>query len=129
MRIIKTMRKQRCVYWEWTGENDQGKKTYGEPIELECRWEDVQEQFLDRMGNEQMSRARVYVDRDVVEIGVLWLPPDNIKIAPGEALSQLTSENDPFANDRAYEIRRFEKLPELRPRKGDPNNTLRTAYL
>lgn len=129
MRIIKTMRRQRCVYWGPGGEDDQGKRIYAAPIELECRWEDKEEEFLDWQGNLQMSRALVYVDRDLERLGILWLPPDNVKIPPGRALSQLTSRTLPFSNTDAFEIRRFEKLPELRVRRNDPNGFLRSAYL
>lgn len=129
MRIIKTMRRQRCVYWPLGGEDDQGQRLYGTAVELQCRWVDIQEEFLDYQGNTALTRAKVYVDRDVEILGVLWLPPKNIKIGEGEAISQLTSRTQPFTNNDAWEIRRFDKLPELNPRKDDPNNTLRTAYL
>ncbi len=116
MGIIKRMRKQKAVWWPLAAVeyDNYGQPVATTPVEIKVRWEDVSEEFLDAKGTVQLSRARVFVDRDVEVGGVLML---------GE-LDSGVDENNPKENDNAWEIRRVEKLPNLR-------NTeyLRTCYL
>jgi len=114
--LIARMRKQKAVYWSLTstGFDDYGQPIPSTPIEIKCRWEDVSEEFLDGNGTVQLSRARVYVDRDVEIGGVLML---------GE-LDSGVDESNPKENDNAWEIRRVEKLPTLKA-----TQFLRTCYL
>jgi len=116
MRIIAKMLKQTAVYWELSSLefDNYGQPIPTTPIEIKVRWEDVGEQFLDEKGTMQLSRAKVFVDRDVEVGGVLML---------GE-LDSGVDENNPKENDNAWEIRRFEKLPTLRA-----TQFLRTVYL
>ncbi len=113
---------QKAVYWALLGTDsagvvdydDYGQPQHTDPVEINCRWEEITIEFLDAQGTRQLSNARVYVGQDVDIGGVLML---------GE-LADVTDENNPKENDDAWEIRRFEKLPNLK-------NTqfLRTAYL
>ena len=104
MSLITRMLKQTAVYWPFVSTNQFGKKAVGSPIEIEVRWEDVSEEFLDSQGERQMSRSIVYVDRDTPVGGILML---------GE-LGSGVDEANPKENDNAWEIRRFEKFPNLR---------------
>ena len=122
MSLISRMRKQTAVYWALLGADsagvvdydDYGQPQYTDPVEIACRWEEVTVEFLDAQGTRQISNASVYVDRDVDLGGVLML---------GE-LTDITDDDIPKENDNAWEIRRYEKMPNLR-------NTefLRTVYL
>lgn len=122
MSLITRMRRQTCVYWALLGADSAGVVDYDDfgqpqltdPTELTCRWEEITIEFLDTQGTRQLSNARVYVGQDVDLGGVLML---------GE-LTDITDEDNPKENDGAWEIRRFDKLPNLR-------NTefLRTAFL
>ena len=115
---------QRAVYWHPLGEDNEGQQELDDPIEIVCRWEQVSETFLEKKsGNPQVSRSKVMVDRDLKELGVLWLPPDAETLGEGGALAALTSDVA-FQNDGAYEIRRFDKLPTF-----DGDEFVRTAYL
>ena len=127
MRLLRRMLKQTCVYWDVDEMNEEGQRTFKAPVEIKCRWEDTNEQFIDRNGQPQTSSAKVFVDRDVTLLGVLWLPPDNIQLAEGEAIGQLTDESRPFNNPGAFEIRKFGKIPTLKQRKAD--HVLRTVWL
>jgi len=120
MSIITRMRKQTAVYWPLKGDESgyqdfdaYGRPQWGTPYEIECRWEDVSQEVLAADATRVMTKAVVYVDRDVRAGGVLYL-------------GRLTAvdQSDPKGNDGAWEIIRFDKLPNLR-------NTeyLRTAYL
>lgn len=116
MRIIKKMLKQKAVWWPLAAieYGNYGQPNPSTPVEIDCRWEDVGEAFLDSRGTTQLSRSIVYVDRDVVVGGVLML---------GE-LDSSVDEDNPKENENAWEIRRFEKLPTLRA-----TQFLRKAYL
>lgn len=127
MDILEDMRQQRAVYWPPMPPTRHGQKTYDTPVELLVRWEQTGEVFLDRDGNQQVSRAMVYVGDDVLELGVLWLSTKTLDDSEGSALGELTDESDPFLNPGAYEIRRFEKMPTLDGALDD--EYLRCAYL
>lgn len=124
--FLEDMLNQRAVYWPTLGINDEGQREYDEPVEIVCRWEMIAESFLDRgTGNMAQSRSKVFSDRDLTELGVLWLPPDSgVGLDEGQALFQLTNEDEPFSNAGAFEIRRFDKMPNF-----DGDEFVRIAYL
>lgn len=119
MGIITTMRRQIAVYWSLTP-NDVKYDRYGQPIpiitpvEIKCRWEDVQEEFIDSEGTKRLSRSVVYVDRIVDIAGSLFLG----------LLTDLTDPEVPSDNPGAFEIIQFTQLPNLRN-----TETLLTAFL
>lgn len=116
MSLISKMRKQIAVYWAIADEpfDSHGRPVFADPVEISCRWEDKTEKFVDQNGEEVLSQAKVFVDRDVCIGGVLMLG----SIGSGLNLT------DPKKNVGAYEIRRFEKLPNLKV-----TEYLRTVYL
>lgn len=120
MSIISRMRKQTAVYWPLDIESggdkfdDYGQPVLSDPIEIKCRWEDVSEEFIGSDGTRQISNAKVYVDRDVDVGGVLMLG----------TLLDVSSADNPKGNIGAFEIRKFEKIPNLKA-----TEFLRTAYL
>jgi len=114
MSLIVRMRRQNAVYWPFDSVDQFGKKAVGSPVQIKVRWEDVSEEFLDSNGEIQISRSKVYVDRDMEVGGILML---------GTTVD-ITDPIDVKENDGAWEIRKFEKLPTLRA-----TEFLRTAYL
>lgn len=124
MDILEDMRLQRAVYWPPGFLDENSRKTFDSPIELLVRWEDSSDIFLDRTGTSQVSRAQVFTGEDVEELGVLWLSSKMEEDGDNSSIGELTSETDPFANPKAYEIRKFEKTPTL-----DADDFLRIAYL
>jgi hypothetical protein len=88
--ILESMRREWCVYWEYSGQDRNGKDTYLDPIEIKVRWEDKAEQDFLPNGQEVMIKSTVYVDRLMPLGGVLWLgllvdfdlstPPEHNKI-------------------------------------------------
>ena len=121
--IDKMLRYDTCVYWALKSNesgglayDDYGQPQYTDPVELQCRWEDVAKEFIDPRGTRQISRSIVYVESDVDVGGMLFH-------------GELTDLADPTAHPRdeidgAWEIQRFDGLPKLNYRK-----KLRTAYL
>lgn len=103
---VKAM-KQKAVYWGLSTLDAFGKPMYEDPVEIDCRWEKVQEEFVDANGDRVISKAKLIVDRDLELKGVLWL---------GE-LEDLIETDDPKENDDAWEIRLFKKTPDFKGTK------------
>lgn len=121
MSIITKMLKGVCVYWPLksneSGEvayDNYGQPQHTSPIEIKCRWEDVAVEFIDTKGTTQISKAMVYVESDVELGGMLFR---------GE-LTDVTDQDNPRENNGAWEIKRFDKLPNFKE-----TEYLRTAYL
>jgi hypothetical protein len=96
--------KQTCVYWAPKAANRYGEPQYAAPVEVSCRWDDIQEVFVDATGNERVSRAKVMVDRDVALNGVLWLG----------LIAALTDEANPMKNTGFLKVMVFQKIPNRR---------------
>jgi hypothetical protein len=122
--LVPEIRRQWAVYWSRGALDENALPTYSEPVELLVRWEDVVEIFLDRDGNEQRSRAKVFVGRDLQELGVLWNSNLSDDEPEGSAIAALTNETDPFLNNKAFEIRKLSKIPSI---EGD--KFVRMVYL
>jgi len=117
MRLITKMLKQWAVYWPLssTEVDAYGQPTYGTAVEIRCRWQDRVEETLNEQGILKISKAKIYVASDVDVGGVLW---------QGRLVDVPTSLTEPKKNAKAFEIIRFDKLPDLKIK-----SFLRTAYL
>ena len=111
MSLIDRMRKQICVYWPLanieSGQvafDDYGHPQYSGFVEMDCRWEDIMEEYLDSQGTRQLSRSKVFVGSDVQVGGVIMLGTSD----------DIIDEENPLQNDNAFEIKRFEKTPNLK---------------
>ncbi len=113
MGIIDRSRKQQAVWWPLksaeSAANDYdrfGQPQSADPVQLDdlVRWEDVTEEFIAADGTQQLSRARVTVGRDMQ-------PGDVIMLG---VIADITNSTHPKENVGAWEIRRFEKLPNLK---------------
>ncbi len=114
MGIIKKMRKQAAVYWPFDSVDAYGKKLFGSPVVIKCRWDGRVEEFLNSGGERQLSQAVVYVDRETPVGGILMLG----------TLSDITDDVDIKENEGAWEIRRYDTTPNLKA-----TEVLRTIYL
>lgn len=110
-----------AVYWPLASSDsggiaydDYGQPILTDPIEISCRWEDVSEEFIDKKGTRQISHAKVYPDQDVDVGGILMLGTED----------DITDSVNIKENDDAWEIKRFDKLPNLKA-----TEFLRTAFL
>jgi len=111
MSLITRMLKMTAVYWSTQSiesgglaHDDYGQPLWSSPIEIKCRWEETTEEFISSNGTRQVSSVKVYVDRDMKEGEILMLG----------ALIDVVDENNPRSNQGAYEIKRFEKTPNLK---------------
>ena len=121
MGIIKTMRKQTAVWWPLGGINSggfdfdiYGQPLYADPIQIDCRWEDLITEVQLSTGANYISKSTVYVDRDVVLGGLLMLG----------LLTDIIDSENPRNNDGAWEIMKFDNLPGLKAKE-----FLKTAFL
>lgn len=96
---------QTCVYWGTPAANGYGGYIYADGVEINARWEDRQEIFINAQGREDLSRAVVYVDTDVEVGGYLYL---------GELDDFDSSDPEPTENASAYMIKAFSKIPNLK---------------
>lgn len=94
---------QTAVYWGTPVADGWGGRSFASGIEIAVRWEHKAQAFVDALGQETVSRAVVYADQDFDIGGYLYL---------GE-LADLSSAPDPKDSSSAYEIRQFEKTPDL----------------
>ena len=110
---VKAM-KQKAVYWELSGLDSFGKPTWEAGVEITCRWEDANEEFINPNGERQLSQSKLIVDRGLTIKGWLWL---------GE-LVDVTDATTPQNNSNVWEILMVKKTPDF---KG--NKYLREAFL
>lgn len=104
-----------CVYWPAPINNGYGGFSWGDPVELECRWEEAAKLFSNREGQEIIGAIAVQVTVDVEQNGMMKLG----------MLDDLESGeyNDPVSAG-ALPIVRFDKVPTV---KGD--QFYRVAFL
>jgi hypothetical protein len=110
MSVIKKMRKQKCVYWPPGVSDPHGQPTFGDPVEMRCRWEESAEQYIDAKGETRISKAIVYVESPVEIDGLLR------KLAKTETIGNVNA-SDPWSNEGVYEIRRYDELPDFKAKE------------
>ena len=98
--------KQTAVYWGSPVSDGQGGRTFADAVEVDVRWEERQELFIDPQGQEKQSSAVVFIGQDVV-VGAYLFLGDLDDLGSAE-------EGDPLNVDGAYEIRQRTKIPDHR---------------
>ena len=88
-------RRKKTVYWALIGNNTDGSPRFAAPVEINVRWNNKQEEFLDKEGRTQVAKAAVHMDREPSIGGYLRFG----------LLADLTSQTRPQANRGAEEIR------------------------
>ncbi len=113
MSVIKSMRRQKAIWWEQNGTDHYGRRLYKEPQEIACRWDDGSMEIRGAQGEVFAFNATVYVDR-VMRIG------DMLKRGDLES----DTVDDPTKDPNAMAIQRFVQNPNFKA-----TETLLTAYL
>lgn len=83
-----------AVYWAPGVPGGGGETTFAAPIEIRCRWDDVNVVFIGGDGRERTSRSVVSVDQDLKLEGILRKG----------LLVDLTDPVNPFNNTEVYTI-------------------------
>jgi hypothetical protein len=113
MSIITKMRKQICVYWGNPVPTGDGLYSYDPPVEIPCRWDGTNQLFTNSQGEELVSKAVVFVDRDMPEGGFLYL--GTLASLEDYLDSNESSQDlDPRLVSGAGKIRSFSKTPNLK---------------
>ena len=99
MSYITRNLKATITYWPPGAPDGFGGFSFGASSEVKARWEDRTENFVDDEGQENISRARVYVDTDLSVHGYLF--------------NGISGSTDPRAVSGAFEVKDFRKIPNL----------------
>lgn len=65
--------RQQCTYWPPGVPDRYGNPQMGDPVHMQCRWEDKMELITDPEGQEVQSRAKVFVPQALEINGYLAL--------------------------------------------------------
>jgi len=140
-KFIEKVCVQTAVYWGDPTPDGYGGKTYSDPVEIPCRWDDTLEVIKDERGEEIICKAKVLVTQDLEEGGMLYLGTledlgivvtggnvvmgglgiGNIVLA---GLAKIKKSHPEDVED-AYEITMVEKIPMIR----STSEYVRTVYL
>lgn len=71
--VLRRFTKQKLVYWRKIGSNDFGRPVYAEPVELDCRWEDKQQEVVMPDGRKIMSRGYVLIGDPLLAGSLVFL--------------------------------------------------------
>jgi len=128
--VLRRQFKQKCVYWGSPVNDGQGGYTFADPVELDCRWERMDQIVKDDKGKEFTSRAVIFLGQDVDYDGLLYLGTlDNLYDIVDESSAGILDDPKTFFADHPtapiFTIRRFQKVPAL----GSTTDFLRKAYL
>ena len=114
MGLIQKMRRQDAVLFVRGAPDGMGGYAFAAPVQIKCRWEDTSELFINPTGQQETSRAKVYVDRDVAVGDYLWLG----------TVAQLPGSYGVEHLHGCFRVRSFSKLPNMKA-----SEFLRTAYV
>ena len=106
--VFKKQLAQTAILWINPTPDGYGGVTFNDGIDIKVRWEDKNELFVDQQGKTSTSRAQVFVDRDIAIGSYLML---------GSVNDLASGTDEPFLNQTAYEVRSFDKVPDIRATK------------
>lgn len=106
MSYITKNLKQKVVFWGSPTPNGFGGHTFAAPVEINGRWEDRNDLYVDSAGKQQVSMSVVYVDTDLVLNGYLYLG-ELTEIGSGD-------EDNPEGFAEAFRINAYKKTPNLK---------------
>lgn len=106
IKFVESVCVQTAVYWGAPEPDGYGGTTYGDPIEIDCRWDDSTKLIRNNNGEEIASKAEVLVTQDLDNEGYLYLG----------SLDDLDSDqlDSPEDVKGAYKIQRIDKNPLFR---------------
>lgn len=108
LKILTSTLNSFAVYWPPLPEDQYGQPRYDTPVEVACRWEDRQDQYVDARGQVQVSNAVVKVQTTLATKGVLW----------HGRLADITGSG-PFDNVNAFAIDGIASVPTFNGTQAD----------
>jgi hypothetical protein len=97
--------KQTVVYWGNPVNDGLGAFTFDDPVEISARWEDRQQMFKNAQGQDELSKAVVYLGQDVQIGGYLYL---------GTLDDMSSSAPEPGDVTTALQIQGLTKVPGIK---------------
>ena len=91
---------QKATYWDTPVNDGFGGTTYATPEVIKVRWEERQDEFLDEGGEKRISRAVVFINKDLKLGGFLKL---------GDHSDAL-----PVTIDDSWRIKKLVTIPDIR---------------
>ena len=105
MQLIRKCRIHKAVLWSKIGDSGRGFYVYADPVQIDCRWNQSDEQMFDKTGVEFRCVSDLVVDRNV-QVG------DIVKYGLLTDIEQPL--HDPLVIDGAYPVRMVEKITTIR---------------
>jgi hypothetical protein len=102
MSILSGLLNQTITYWASPTKDGYGGFTFDTGVEIDGRWEDKQEIFMDASGEQLLSRAVVYLNQDVDIGGYLY-----------NGASTGIAASNPQEVTGAIRVMMFNKVPDL----------------
>ena len=100
---IKRHLNQTLVLWVRGANDGYGGYTYSDPVEVDCRWSEVQERFINGAREEKISNAIVQIDQDINLGDMIYLG----------TLNDLDSADGP-GDVQSYPVQAYKKIPNLK---------------
>lgn len=105
-------RRQDAVLWPFSGFDEYGRPTVGEPVELRVRWESKSETITIPSGAVVGLDALVVLDREVTIHSLMWLSPYTDR----EPLEHWYGEGSAGDSTGLMEVILYEEVPDIRSR-------------
>ena len=109
-KVILRACNQVAVYWGGPVSDGYGGKSFDNPVEILCRWQDEVQTISKTEGKEILSKSVVYVLQDLDEEG--WLFLGTLDSLYDLAESSFGAISDPKKFENTFEIIRFDKIPD-----------------
>ena len=134
-KILSRMLNQTAVYWAVTGKDRYNAKTFAEPTEIACRWEEKQTKILNSEKEEVLSSAIIYIQSNLTIGGFLYLgeisdiegyqtESSGVYVTLDSGAYLTTDSAGPRSNSNTKQIIGMKKIPDI---KGQ--DTLKGYYL
>jgi hypothetical protein len=101
--FLNKLRTRNAVWWRRDGSDGYGNMKFDDPVEVACRWDDINEMYLNEDGESKVSKSIVIVDRAMTIGDYLML---------GDLDS--TVLDNPLEETGAQEIKSFSATPDIR---------------
>lgn len=118
--FIRSTLVQKAVYWGNPQNNGYGGMTFDDPVEIDCRWEQLAQILGTVTGNQvvgyqDIPRAVIFVDQVLDEEGMIYLGTlDDIANLDDSSGDSSGGWYDPQKIVGAYIVKRFKKIPAVR---------------
>ena len=109
-KVVRKFAKQTLVYWAKAGSDGFGKPAYADPVEIKCRWDDIQREMITAEGRSIITKAQLLLVSPVAPGGLVFLG----LLTDWQALA--TYPKIPTVNQGGLEVMIAKNTPDLKAR-------------